>query len=375
MAEQAYFLIADISGYTQFLSGTELEHAQGIIEDLCGVVHRSLVPALRLVKLEGDALFCYAPARQFTDGERLVELVEACHFDFSARSEEMQRNTTCECRACASIGSLELKFAAHYGEYVVQRVAGTEDIAGPDVIAVHRMLKNRVTEATGLRAYFVATNACAEHTGVATGWFRHEEDIEPLGITECGVRDLGATTAARRAAKRIMVEPDEADVTITWRFDATPARIWQYWLDDDKRVRWQTDVRSLTFEKNEGRRMGDGAVGHCDHGSWASDMRYVDWRPFSYFTLDRIATRGSLAAAPPMRETLELVPLNDGRSELRYRMQAKTRGGRVKLKLFGPMVRRMFAKQLGLLEAAMREDAASAAASAETDSAVPAAST
>src|SRR5581483_8495455 len=43
-AEQAYFLIADISGYTQFLSGTELEHAQGIIEDLCGVVHRALVP-------------------------------------------------------------------------------------------------------------------------------------------------------------------------------------------------------------------------------------------------------------------------------------------------------------------------------------------
>src|SRR5262245_49699368 len=104
-ARSGYFLIADIGGYTAFLSGTELEHAQGIIEDLCGVMHRALVPALQLVKLEGDALFCYADGARFTDGERLVELMESCHFDFPRRIEEMQRNTTCTCSACSSIHS------------------------------------------------------------------------------------------------------------------------------------------------------------------------------------------------------------------------------------------------------------------------------
>jgi len=369
--QQGYFLIADISGYTRFLSGTELEHAQGIIEDICGVVHRALVPALRFVKLEGDALFCYAPATQLTDGERLIELVEACHFDFSQRIEEMQRRTTCECRACASIGSLGLKFVAHYGDYVVQSLAGTEDIAGPDVIAVHRLLKNSVIDSTGWTAYFLATKACADQTGVVTGWTTHEEDIEPLGRTACGVRDLLPGTEARRAAKRIFVEPGEADFSVTWQFDATPSQVWQYWMDDDKTLRWQVDVRSMTYDKNAEGRMGNGAVGHCDHGSWASDTRYLDWRPFSYCTLERVSTKGSLTAAPPMLETMELAALADGRTELRYRMQARTRAGRLKLKLFGPMVRRSFEKELLLLERVLREDGITTVGTAQSPPPVP----
>ena len=43
-AREGYLLLADISGYTKFLTGTELEHAQAIIRELTGLVREHLVP-------------------------------------------------------------------------------------------------------------------------------------------------------------------------------------------------------------------------------------------------------------------------------------------------------------------------------------------
>ena len=107
---------------------------------------------MRFVKLEGDAVFCYADGASFEDVERLVELIETCYFDVSNRLLDMERETTCRCAACASIGSLDLKFVAHFGAYVIESEDGREDLVGPDVILVHRLLKNTVSDSGGPRA-------------------------------------------------------------------------------------------------------------------------------------------------------------------------------------------------------------------------------
>ena len=60
--EASCLLIADISGYTSYLAGVELDHAQDILADLMGTVVTSLRPTFRLAKLEGDAAFTIAPA-------------------------------------------------------------------------------------------------------------------------------------------------------------------------------------------------------------------------------------------------------------------------------------------------------------------------
>ena len=51
---EGFLVIADISGYTALLTDTELEHAQGIIEDLVVVIQQALMPGLEFVKLEGE---------------------------------------------------------------------------------------------------------------------------------------------------------------------------------------------------------------------------------------------------------------------------------------------------------------------------------
>src|SRR5213594_4423911 len=80
--ELGYLVIADISGYTSFLTRTELEHAHGIVAELTALVIARLGAPLRFVELEGDAVFAYAPAAAFADPERLLDMIEACYVAF-----------------------------------------------------------------------------------------------------------------------------------------------------------------------------------------------------------------------------------------------------------------------------------------------------
>src|SRR5271166_5381674 len=78
-AESACFVIADISGYTSFVSGVELDHAQDIIADIMDTLVRALRPPFRLAKFEGDAAFVYALADK-VDGSLVQDSIEQAYF-------------------------------------------------------------------------------------------------------------------------------------------------------------------------------------------------------------------------------------------------------------------------------------------------------
>src|SRR3974390_2009306 len=157
--ELAYFAIADISGYTNFLAGVELDHAQDIIADFMDTVVKGLRPPFRLAKFEGDAAFVYASADR-VDGSLLQDTIEQAYFAFRRRLRNIKEANGCTCRACSRMQILDVKFVVHHGAFVRQRMSGREELAGQDVILVHRLLKNDVVETVGLRAYALYTDAC-----------------------------------------------------------------------------------------------------------------------------------------------------------------------------------------------------------------------
>lgn len=140
---RAVLIIADIGGYTHYMqwNRTHLAHAQLTVAGLL----ESVIDAgrgLKLAKLEGDAAFFWAP-----DGDakvlvcdRLSRMREA----FIARRERFKKDLACECASCAQLDNLSLKFVVHQGEVAEQRVKRHLELAGFDVILVHRMLKNLV---------------------------------------------------------------------------------------------------------------------------------------------------------------------------------------------------------------------------------------
>ena len=110
----------------------------------------------------------------------LLDAIERCYFGFRRR-RDVRQATSCECNACARIPDLDLKFVAHHGVAIHQKVAGRQELLGSDVIVVHRLLKNEVVEKLGIDAYALITQACIDATNLdpaALGMREHTETYE-----------------------------------------------------------------------------------------------------------------------------------------------------------------------------------------------------
>jgi uncharacterized protein YndB with AHSA1/START domain len=286
-SEPACLVIADIPGYTGYLAGTELDHAQDILADLIGTVVAGLRPTFRLAKLEGDAAFVFS-LTDAIDGSQLQDTIERCYFGFRRRLRDIRQASTCECNACILVPNLDLKFVAHHGVVARQRIASRDELAGSDVIVAHRLLKNHVEEALGSSAYALYTDACVRAMGLedpaASGLVRHVESFEGVGEIGGWVRDLETAWAAEEASRRVFVTEKDATATWTATYPAAPATVWEWVTSPLRRPQWQHGVTAIVTADGGGRRAA-GSVNHCMHGKDAIVEEILDWRPFEYHTM------------------------------------------------------------------------------------------
>jgi hypothetical protein len=326
---EGYLLLADISGYTEFMTGTELEHSHAIVTELTKLIRARLTPPMQFVKLEGDAVFCFAPREAFPSGELLVELAESCYFDFSNRLLNMVRSTTCPCDACSEIGTLDLKFVAHFGSFIVDRDDSGVDLAGPDVILVHRLLKNTIVETGGPKSYAFFTDPCVTCGTSQLRLPAHTESYESFGQVTGVLQDLARVAALRREAERVRLTDDQADFVSSYVVDAPPSVCWQYFVDPGKRLRHLASVETdVEFRPNGEGRISTGATSHCAHGDGVDGLReYLDWRPFEYFTcrLTPVEADGIEPHFVAATETYEFNALDDGRTEHRWLVRCTDR--------------------------------------------------
>jgi hypothetical protein len=175
-AGRGTLLLADISGYTAFLQAVAAAHAADMAAGrfvpkayplltslLDGIVGR-IAPPFVLSKLEGDAVFAFAAEGELgIRGQSMVDCLTACYGAYRARLDEARQLMACSCDACLSIGGLELKFVLHHGEYIVQTVAGHQELLGPDVTISHLLLKNHVADLIGRLAYALVTESAAAY--------------------------------------------------------------------------------------------------------------------------------------------------------------------------------------------------------------------
>jgi hypothetical protein len=189
--QTGYLLLADISGYTSFVAQTEIEHADIAISNLLEAIIEQLSKLLTISKLEGDAVFAYVEETKLPDGKTLLELIDQTYLAFRDQAETLSRKSTCPCRACRAIPTLDLKFMVHHGNYLIQNVAGIKDLLGTDVNLVHRLAKNHVTESMGWNSYALFTNQGLEHIQIDKKAFsRQVESYEHLGDVETYVMDM-----------------------------------------------------------------------------------------------------------------------------------------------------------------------------------------
>jgi hypothetical protein len=190
-AQRGFLVLADISGFTAFVTTTELEHGPPIIADLLETVIERLAPPLEVQEVEGDAVFAFALDDTLVPAATLLDVVDEAFAAFQARRRELAADESCACRACRSVGDLDLKIIAHHGAFLRQTVAGRRQLGGTDVILAHRLLKNGVAT-TGYLLLTAAALDGMEMDPSALGLVGQSERYEHLGEVRCFVAEPGS---------------------------------------------------------------------------------------------------------------------------------------------------------------------------------------
>jgi len=199
--EDGALVLADISGFTAFVTATELEHGPPIIAELLGEVMQQLSPPLEIQAVEGDAVFALGPDRALVPPALLLDVLEDAFAAFRSRQRELAADESCSCRACRSVESLDLKIVAHHGRFLRQMVGDRRQAAGVNVVLAHRLLKNGWA---GSRAYILLTDAALSWVGLnpqAAALTACTERYEHFGDVRYFVKDLRAGSRNERPAE------------------------------------------------------------------------------------------------------------------------------------------------------------------------------
>ena len=136
--------IPDISGFTDFVNKTEINHSRHIISELLEIIIDSDKFGMTISEIEGDAVLFFKE-----DVPSISDLIEQCQQTFINFNNQLRRYDTeriCRCGACKTATKLSLKFIVHKGNVEKISIKDHQKLFGPDVILAHMLLKNSIPE-------------------------------------------------------------------------------------------------------------------------------------------------------------------------------------------------------------------------------------
>jgi hypothetical protein len=347
--KNGYLLISDISGYTEFLVKSELQHAKEILDTLLRTGVMSIRPPIKVLNTRGDAVLAFVSAEDFLQPQSLLESIESIYFDYRRQLDQMIFNTTCTCKACANMAGLDLKLFLHYGEYIEQTINGAVELQGADVILANRLMKNHVKEETGLGAYGLITEAAVEAMGaeaLVDDMINHRETYEHFGEVAMCIWDLPAEWDQMRDKRRAAISFVDAWVAESTTTAAAPWMAWDYATDAEQKRRYY-DMISVTRVDEAPGRVGVGSKYHCRHDMGDVTFTITDWNPPSHFVSDEIAF------GIPIQFTMQILPAGEG-SQIRIMYDEPRDGNKDELEpMFREAAQDALRRLAGLLDEAL----------------------
>jgi len=241
MATEGTFVLADIGGYTRFLTGVGIEHGKEITEDLLNHLLKCNRGRWTLANVEGDCIFFYREGREPPD--ELLAHIGELYKQFSARTIDIAARAACPCGACTRTGDLSLKFIVHAGQFDVQNIGGRQELVGPEIIVAHRLLKNSVP----LEEYALLTSAYLQGAPLAKTLpiAPSTERYDDVGEIACTYIDLSPLRDEIRNANWFFVTPEQARFMVEIDIAAPPSRVWQALTNGEEFAHWES-LREFT---------------------------------------------------------------------------------------------------------------------------------
>jgi predicted aspartyl protease len=258
--------------------------------------------------LEGDAVFSYAPAGGFLQGQSLLDMIESTYASFRKALELMVINTTCTCNACRNLPNLDLKFFVHFGSYMTQKLGNFTELVGNDVNLVHRLAKNRIKDETGFKAYAAFTQSVMDALGLAdfqNSLTPHRETFADVGEVQLYVHDMHKVWERLKDRVRIEVRPEEALLIREYMFPVPPSILWEYLTKPEYRA-LVLGASKLELRNGAQGRAAVDSVYYCYHGNMETRQLILDWQPFEQYTID-----GATPLGVSFSTTFKLEPVRD----------------------------------------------------------------
>lgn len=255
MASEGTFVLADIGGYTQFLTGVGMEHAKEITSDLFNAMLKANGKRWKVAKIEGDCIFFYREGREPTDA--LLAHIRTLYEEFCTHVIDIAARASCPCGACTRTNQLTLKFVVHAGEFDVQKIGNREELIGPDLVVAHRLLKNSIP----IDEYVLLTSECSGGPAAqALPASEGQDEYGDVGLVSYTYLDLETVRDEIEKKMRFFVAADQARMRVVIDIDASADAVWDAMWNREKHLEWSGEKEHW---EAPGRRGRIGQVHRC----------------------------------------------------------------------------------------------------------------
>jgi Protein of unknown function (DUF2652) len=268
----ATILIPDISGFTEFLTHTDIKHSSHIVNELleCIITNNNL--GFHLSEVEGDAVLFYKKG-DIIPKKALIEQCVEMYQRFHQQIKIIERDSVCRCGACTMVSNLTLKFVAHFGEIEEIKISNFLKATGADMIVAHRLLKNSIEK----HEYLLLSKPIAQFSsnGILQ-WTKGCEEYPSIGKVEYEYAYLDVfkqnLSLPEPAVSEVVPEPTPNAKNIFIDINVPLDVAYQNLIDTDKRNIW---VKGMTTLEHDAITERAGKVHFCETDGLGLDHTIV----------------------------------------------------------------------------------------------------
>lgn len=247
--QPALLFMPDISGFTSFVSNTEILHAQNIVQEVLEVIINSNQMDLQVSEIEGDAVFFYRLGSP-PSFQELLQQVQTMFTRFHQHLRLYSVQRICPCEACISASKLKLKIVAHFGEVAGIAVNNQRKLFGKDVIMLHRLLKNNIDK----DEYFLLTESLVNNAVIPQTlplWFvpvdaSEQYDVGQIKLKVCDLSLLRSNLPATSLPLTNKAADCKTAFAESAIIHAPIETVFTALFDLNQRVFWMPGVKGVT---------------------------------------------------------------------------------------------------------------------------------
>lgn len=274
-SKSTLLFIPDISGFTDFVNKTEINHSRHIISELLELIINSDKTGMSVSEIEGDAVLFFKD-----ESPSISDLVDQCQQTFINFHNHLNRYDTeriCRCGACETASQLSLKFIIHKGDVQKINIKDHQKLHGSDVILAHKFLKNSIPE----NEYILLSDKFESELNSikieSRDWISLKkgnnkyEDLGEFNYSYIPIKSLLTQVAETSSITFPELNPDK--IIIEYSIKAPIDIIYENFTNFEKRVEWNEDIKEIIFR---GKGLNQtGSLHTCLVGPYSLDIESI----------------------------------------------------------------------------------------------------